>query len=121
MLVLGLLLLPLLLLTAGCGGGGCGTTVCRRLLMNSRVASHAWCDDFRPSLTHRRNLTLPQAQAKGFVAGLGAGAAEATLVTTAQETIKIKLIDDQFSREKPLYRNFFHGVKTIVSESGLSG
>lgn len=60
-------------------------------------------------------------QAKGFVAGLGAGAAEATLVTTAQETIKIKLIDDQFSRDKPLYRNFFHGVKTIVSESGLSG
>ncbi|CAM9113322.1 unnamed protein product, partial [Ectocarpus sp. 6 AP-2014] len=59
--------------------------------------------------------------AKGFVAGLGAGAAEATLVTTAQETIKIKLIDDQFSREKPLYRNFFHGVKTIVAESGFSG
>eukprot|EP00903_Cladosiphon_okamuranus_P021481 g19747.t1 len=59
--------------------------------------------------------------AKGFVAGLGAGAAEATLVTTAQETIKIKLIDDQFSREKPLYRNFFHGVKTIVGESGLGG
>ncbi|CAM9970597.1 unnamed protein product, partial [Laminaria digitata] len=58
---------------------------------------------------------------KGFVAGLGAGAAEATLVTTAQETIKIKLIDDQFSREKPLYRNFFHGIKTIVAESGISG
>ncbi|CAM9727523.1 unnamed protein product [Hapterophycus canaliculatus] len=59
--------------------------------------------------------------AKGFVAGLGAGATEATLVTTAQETIKIKLIDDQFSRAKPLYKNFFHGVKTIVAESGLAG
>jgi len=61
------------------------------------------------------------AQAKGFVAGLGAGAAEATFVTTPQETIKIKLIDDQFSREKPQYRNFFHGVKTIVAESGFGG
>lgn len=55
------------------------------------------------------------------MAGLGAGASEATLVTTAQETIKIKLIDDQFSRAVPLYKNFFHGVKTIVGESGFMG
>ncbi|CAM9332513.1 unnamed protein product [Choristocarpus tenellus] len=58
---------------------------------------------------------------KGFIAGLGAGAMEATFVTTAQETIKIKLIDDQFSREIPRFKNFFHGVKTIVRETGLSG
>ncbi|CAM9273224.1 unnamed protein product [Discosporangium mesarthrocarpum] len=58
---------------------------------------------------------------KGFVAGLGAGAAEATFVTTPQETIKIKLIDDQFGRAAPQYRGFFHGVQTIVGESGFSG
>ncbi len=68
-----------------------------------------------------RPLSLSGVQAKGFVAGLGAGAMEAVFVTTPQETIKIKLIDDQFSRAKPLYRNFFHGVKTIVGESGLGG
>lgn len=34
-------------------------------------------------------------QAKGFIAGLGAGTMEAIFVTTPQETIKIKLIDDQ--------------------------
>lgn len=55
------------------------------------------------------------------MAGLGAGATEATFVTTPQETIKIKLIDDQFSRAVPQYRNFFHGIKTIVGESGFGG
>lgn len=34
-------------------------------------------------------------QAKGFLAGLGAGTMEAIFVTTPQETIKIKLIHDQ--------------------------
>ena len=36
-------------------------------------------------------------QAKGFLAGLGAGTMEAIFVTTPQETIKIKLIHDQVS------------------------
>ena len=35
-------------------------------------------------------------KAKGFLAGLGAGTCEAIFVTTPQETIKIKLIDDMF-------------------------
>jgi hypothetical protein len=42
--------------------------------------------------------------AKGFVAGLGAGAMEATFVTTPQETIKIKLIDDQFRSQGKVSR-----------------
>jgi solute carrier family 25 citrate transporter 1 len=52
----------------------------------------------------------------GFVAGLVAGTFEAIFVTTPQETIKIKLIDDAFVRETPRYNGFFHGVSTIVSE-----
>ena len=51
-----------------------------------------------------------------FVAGLVAGTMEAIFVTTPQETIKIKLIDDQFKSEVPRFQGFFHGVKTIVSE-----
>merc|ERR1719238_2485409 len=59
--------------------------------------------------------------ATAFVAGLGAGTLEAIFVTTPQETIKIKLIDDAFKRDVPRYNGFFHGVSTIVKEEGLSG
>jgi len=57
----------------------------------------------------------------GFFAGLVAGTVEAIIVSTPQETIKIKLIDDQFKREVPRYRGFFHGVFTIIKEDGFGG
>jgi solute carrier family 25 (mitochondrial citrate transporter), member 1 len=61
-------------------------------------------------------------QAKGFIAGLGAGAMEAIFVTTPQETIKVQLVNDAFRTDgPPQYRSFFHGVKSIVAEHGLSG
>lgn len=61
-------------------------------------------------------------KAKGFVAGLGAGTMEAIFVTTPQETIKVRLINDSFRTEgPPKYHNFFHGVRTIVGESGFLG
>jgi len=59
--------------------------------------------------------------ATSFVAGLVAGTAEALVVTTPQETIKIKLIDDAFKREVPRFNGFFHGVTTIVREEGFAG
>jgi solute carrier family 25 citrate transporter 1 len=59
-------------------------------------------------------------QAKGFLAGLGAGTMEAIFVTTPQETIKIKLIHDQF-RGTNKYNGFFHGVKTIIKEEKIGG
>jgi len=59
--------------------------------------------------------------ATAFVAGLIAGTAEAIVVTTPQETIKIKLIDDAFTREVPRFNGFFHGVSTIIKEEGLAG
>ena len=59
-------------------------------------------------------------KAKGFVAGLGAGTMEAIFVTTPQETIKVKLIHDQFLREVPKYRGFFHGVSSIIREEGIA-
>ena len=60
---------------------------------------------------------------KGFVAGLGAGAMEAIFVTTPQETIKVRLINDAFRQDgmPPKYKSFFHGVKSIVGEYGLAG
>jgi len=61
-------------------------------------------------------------QGKGFLAGLGAGAMEAIFVTTPQETIKVRLVNDAFRTDgPPQYRSFFHGVKSIVAEFGLSG
>ena len=56
-----------------------------------------------------------------FVAGLVAGTLEAIFVTTPQETIKIKLIDDAFVRETPRFNGFFHGVSTIIKEEGFGG
>ncbi len=46
---------------------------------------------------------------------------EAILVTTPQETIKVKLIDDAFKSKTPRFKGFFHGVQTIVSETGITG
>jgi len=61
-------------------------------------------------------------RAKGFVAGLGAGTMEAIFVTTPQETIKVRLINDAFRTDgPPKYRSFYHGVKTIVGEHGIGG
>lgn len=61
-------------------------------------------------------------KATSFVAGLCAGAIEAICVSTPQETIKIRLIDDQFKvGSTPRFNGFFHGVKTIVSEEGFGG
>lgn len=56
-----------------------------------------------------------------MLAGLGSGIFEAITVVTPMETIKVKLIHDQLSRAKPdrLYKNFFHGVYTIVRQNGL--
>merc|ERR1740139_1857353 len=61
--------------------------------------------------------------ATSFLAGLAAGAIEALFVSTPQETIKIRLIDDQFKTGEggPRFKGFFHGVRTIVSEEGFSG
>ncbi len=60
--------------------------------------------------------------AKGFIAGLGAGTLEAIFVTTPQETIKVRLINDAFRTDgPPKYKSFFHGVKSIVGEFGFSG
>ena len=61
--------------------------------------------------------------ATAFAAGLVAGAIEAVCVSTPQETIKIRLIDDQFKVDgtAPRFNGFFHGVKTIVAEEGFGG
>jgi solute carrier family 25 (mitochondrial citrate transporter), member 1 len=52
--------------------------------------------------------------------GLMAGAAEAALVVTPQETLKTKLIHDKLSPE-PKYRNVFHGIYSIAKSQGFWG
>lgn len=52
--------------------------------------------------------------------GLFAGAAEAAVVVTPQETLKTKLIHDRLSTN-PQYKNIFHGIQTIASNAGLKG
>ena len=50
-----------------------------------------------------------------MLCGLGAGVAEATLVVTWIETLKVRLIADQ-RRKMPKYRGLFHAASTIVRE-----
>jgi len=52
--------------------------------------------------------------------GLGAGMAEAALVVTWVETLKVRLISDQ-RKKNPQYRGLAHGVSTIIRQEGFSG
>lgn len=55
-----------------------------------------------------------------IIAGLVGGFSEALLVTTVQETMKVRLIHDKLS-PNPRFKGTFDGVRTIVKEQGLSG
>lgn len=55
-----------------------------------------------------------------FLCGLCAGAMEALLVVTPQETLKTKLVHDKIS-PNPKYKGLFHGIMTIVKEKGIQG
>jgi solute carrier family 25 citrate transporter 1 len=55
-----------------------------------------------------------------FMCGLAAGAAEAAIVVTPMETLKVKLIHDKLSPE-PKYRNLFHGIYKIGQQYGIGG
>ncbi len=48
---------------------------------------------------------------------MSAGVAEAIFVVTPMETVKVKFINDQM-RDKPQYKGFFHGVRTIAAQEG---
>ncbi|KAF9810576.1 hypothetical protein SFRURICE_021029 [Spodoptera frugiperda] len=52
--------------------------------------------------------------------GLAAGVSEAIFAVTPMETVKVKFIND-LRLEKPRFRGFFHGVRTIVREDGVGG
>ena len=60
-------------------------------------------------------LTQPQR----LLAGLGAGVSEAILIVCPMETVKVKFIHDQ-TQPNPKYRGFFHGVRTIIKQEGMS-
>jgi len=49
-----------------------------------------------------------------------AGVSEAILAVTPMETVKVKFIDDR-NRAQPRFKGFFHGVRTIIKETGVSG
>lgn len=58
--------------------------------------------------------------AKRLLCGLGAGVAEAVFAVTPMETVKVKFIDDQ-AKPNPQFKGFFHGVRQIVRQQGISG
>jgi solute carrier family 25 citrate transporter 1 len=68
----------------------------------------------------QNNILTEKTKLNNFMCGLSAGAAEALLVVTPQETLKTKLIHDKLSAE-PKYRNVFHGIYSIVGQHGAGG
>jgi len=55
-----------------------------------------------------------------LLCGMGAGIAEAILVVTPMETVKVRFINDQTSKN-PHYKGFVHGVRSISQEFGITG
>lgn len=55
-----------------------------------------------------------------LLCGLGAGVCEAIFAVTPMETVKVKFINDQNSKN-PKFKGFFHGVREIVREQGFRG
>jgi len=71
----------------------------------------------------KAELAGPEGQlspASRMLCGLCAGVAEATLVVTWIETLKVRLIADQ-RRKQPRFRGLVHAATTIVREEGLAG
>lgn len=55
-----------------------------------------------------------------LLCGLTAGVAEAIFAVTPMETVKVKFIND-LRLPKPRFKGFYHGVRIIIKEEGLSG
>jgi len=80
-----------------------------------------FCDRFgafeefkKRSVDAKGNLSAGQR----LLCGLGAGVAEAIFAVTPMETVKVKFINDQRSKN-PQFKGFFHGVRTIIKNEGL--
>ncbi|KAJ8312540.1 hypothetical protein KUTeg_009913 [Tegillarca granosa] len=57
---------------------------------------------------------------KKLLCGLGAGVMEAIFAVTPMETLKVKFMNDQTSRN-PKYKGLFHGVREIIKHQGIRG
>lgn len=68
----------------------------------------------------QENILTERNRKNNFLCGLCAGAAEAVVVVTPQETLKTRLIHDKLSAE-PKFRNLFHGIYTIIQQQGFGG
>lgn len=62
----------------------------------------------------------PPSKTQSLFCGLVAGITEAVVIVCPMETIKVIMINDQIS-DKPKYKGFFSGVRSIVAENGIRG
>lgn len=68
----------------------------------------------------QENILTEKTRRNNFLCGICAGAMEAVMVVTPQETLKTRLIHDKLSA-KPQYRNLFHGIYSIIQAQGPAG
>ena len=85
-------------------------------------ASHTICITFSFGVFEQAKLYMVNengtlSNTGKLACGLAAGVAEAIFAVTPMETVKVKFINDM-RMEKPRFRGFFHGVRTIVREEG---
>lgn len=71
-------------------------------------------ETFKGYAVDERGNLAPQMR---LLCGLGAGLSEAVFAVTPMETVKVKFIDDQASKN-PKFKGFFHGVGQIVKTQG---
>ena len=74
-------------------------------------------DLLKAQVTDSRGVLSP---GQRMICGLGAGVAEAVLVVTTIETLKVRLIADQ-KKKTPRFRGLQHAAVTIVREEGVAG
>lgn len=68
----------------------------------------------------QENILTERNRTNNFLCGIAAGAVEAVLVVTPQETLKTRLIHDKLSPE-PKFKNLFHGIYSIIQQQGPAG
>jgi solute carrier family 25 citrate transporter 1 len=67
-----------------------------------------------------KNVFTVPSKVSNFFSGACAGAVEALIVVTPQETVKVKIVHDIFMPQ-PKFRGFFHGLSSIAKAEGFKG
>jgi len=101
----------------GLGGMYRGVTVLLTGTVPTYAVRFGTFDTLKGYCVGRDGVLAPAAR---MLCGLGAGVAEAVLVITWMETLKVRLIKDS-KRKVPQFRGIYHAASSIIKKEGVSG